>query len=238
MLQIILDLVVPDGVLVDRFQLRAAGLNQTKIDYCVRTFKLQSVVSGVYRRPGPPLKWPCVVHSLVKMGIPCRVASLSALQHHGFVDQKIVTPSEIVLARLVPFPKWLKRLGAIARFRAWRGRSPDRLPGFAITSFPFGTWDWPIPISTPELALLEFLAEIHSEPEFHLADQVFRSVDFERLKELLIVFPHFKARRLCSWFAKRHGFDLPELDLGHGKIAVIQNGVFDKVFSITVPRMD
>ena len=80
MLQNILDLVVPESVLVDRFQLRTAGLSQKQIDYCVQTFKLQSVVKGVYRRPGPPLKWPCVVHSLVKMGIPCRVASVSALQ--------------------------------------------------------------------------------------------------------------------------------------------------------------
>ena len=239
MLQKIVDLAVPEGVLVDRFQLRAAGLSQKQIAYCVCSCKIQSVVKGVYRRPGPPLKWQCVVHSLVKMGIPCRVASLSALQHHDLVDQKIVSPSEIVLARLVPFPRWLKRLDHIARFRSWRGWFSDGLPESAITSFPFGTWDWPIPVSTPELALLELLAEIHSESEFHLADRVFRSVDFERLKELLIDFQHYKARRLCLWFAKRHGrFDLPKLDLGCGKIAVVKNGVFDKAFDITVPRMD
>jgi hypothetical protein len=238
MLQNILDLAMPEGVLVDRFQLRAAGLSQTQIDYCVCKCKIQSVAKGVYRRPGPPLKWQCVVHSLVKMGIPCRVASVSALQKHGLVDQKNVTPSEIVLARLVPFPKWLKRLDAIASFRSWRGCSPEGLPESAITSFPFGTWDWPIPVSTPELALLELLAEIHSEAKFHIADQVFRSVDFKRLKELLVVFPHYKARRLCLWFAQRHGhIDLPQLDIGYGKIAVIKNGVFDKALGITVPRM-
>ena len=236
MLQNTIDLVAPDGVLVDRFQLRSAGLSPTQIDYCVRKGKIQSVASGVYRRPGLTLKWPCMVYSLIRMGVPCHVASVSALQHHGLADQKIVTSSEIVLARLVPFPIWLKRLDA--RFRSWRGRLAEGLPGSAITSFSFGTWDWPIPISTPELALLEYLVEIHSEPEFHLADRVFRLVDFERLKELLIDFPHFKARRLCFWFAKRHGFDLPPLDLGRGKIAIVKNGVFDKAFSITVPRMD
>jgi hypothetical protein len=110
------------------------------------------------------------------------------------------------------------------------------LPPSAVTSFPFGTWDWPIPLSTPELALLEFLAEIHSEPEFCLADQVFGFVNGEHLKELLVAFPHFKARRLCLWFARRHGLDLPQLDLGRGKIAVVKNGVFDKALNITVPR--
>jgi len=234
MLQNIIDLVMSEGVLVDRFQLRSAGLSQTQIDYCVRKGKLQSVVSGVYRRPGLPLKWPCVVYSLVKMGIPCRMASVSALHQHGLVDQP---PSEIVLARLVPFPKWLKRLDAIARFRAWHGRLSEGIPESAMTSFPFGTWDWPIPLSTPELALLELLAELRQESEFSIADQVFRSVDLERLKALLAVFPHFKARRLGLWFAKRHGLDLPSLDLGRGKIAIVKNGVFDKTWGITVPRM-
>ena len=233
MLQNIVDLMVPEGVLVDRFQLQSAGLRPSQIDYCIRKDKLQSVVKGVYRRPGPPLKWQCVVHSLVNMGIPCRVASVSALYQHGLIDQP---PSEIVLARLVPFPKWLKQLEAIARFRAWHGCSPDGLPESVITVFPFGTWDWPIPLSAPELALLEFLTEIHSESEFALADQVFRSVDLDCLKELLIVFSQFKARRLCLWFAKRHGVDLPPLDLGRGKIAVVKNGVFDKTLGITVPR--
>jgi hypothetical protein len=138
MLQNVIDLTVPEGVLVDRFQLRAAGLRPTQIDYCVRQCQLQSVAKGVYRRPGPPLKWECVVHSLVNMGIPCRVASISALYRHGLVEQ---APPEIVLARLVPFPKWLKRLEGIARFRAWRGCSPNGLPESAVTDFPFGTWD-------------------------------------------------------------------------------------------------
>jgi len=177
-----------------------------------------------------------MVYSLIRMGVPCHVASVSALQYHGLIDQKNVTLTEIVLARLVPFPKWLKRLDAC--FRSWRGRLVEGLPESAITSFPFGTWDWPIPVSTPELALLELLAEIHSEPEFHLADQAFGLIDMERLKALLSVFPHFKARRLCLWFAKRHNLDLPPLDLGRGKIAIVKNGVFDKAFSITVPRME
>ena len=71
-----------------------------------------------------------------------------------------------------------------------------------------------------------------------MADQVFGLIDGERLKELLVAFRHFKARRLCCWFAKRHGLDLPPLDLGRGKIAIVKNGVFDKAFSITVPRME
>jgi len=236
MLQNTIDLVAPDGVLVDRFQLRSAGLTPAQIDYCVRKGKIQSVASGVYRRPGLPLKWPCMVYSLIRMGVPCHVASLSALHQHGLVNQKIVSLSEIVLARLVPFPKWLKRLDA--RFRSWRGRLVEGLPSSAITSFSFGTWDWPIPISTPELALLEYLVEIHNKSEFYIADQAFGLIDFERLKELLIVFPHFKARRLCLWFAKRHGLDLPPLDLGRGKIAVVKNGMFDKALGMTVPRMD
>ena len=177
-----------------------------------------------------------MVYSLVKMGIPCRLASVSALYKHGLVGGQ--PPPEIVLAGLVSLPKWLKRLDAIARFRVCRGRLTDRLPDSAITSFPFGTWDWPIPISTPELALLEYLAEIHTELEFQIADQVFGKMDMERLKELLVVFRHFKARRLCCWFAKRHGLDLLPLDLGRGKIAIVKNGMFDKALGITVPHMD
>ena len=237
----IIETLVPEGILVDRFQLFAAGVNRTTIDYWLRKHQLQQVTRGVYRRPGSAFQWECVVHSLLGMGVACRVAARSALWWHGLVVEQS-TPPEIILARLVPLPGWLKRLESIARFRPWHGRPFESLSDSAVTSFSFGTQNRSIPISTPELALLEWLVEIHNETEFQLVDHVFSSGyrwDIKRLKNLLTICPHQKARQLCLWFAEHNHLDLnlPNLDLGCGKIAIVKNGVFDKKYRMTVPRI-
>lgn len=194
---------IPEGVIVDRAWLRGNGINRSMIDYCLRKQKLVSVVRGVYRRPGvigpfasaTPLKWQSVVYSLAVMDCIRHVAGRTALQQHGILPWPESSTPEIILARVMPLPSWLKRLDRIANFRSWRGRPIDDLLKDAVTTFSFGTWDWPVPIATPELALLELLAE---SDDLDLAERALQSPyawQQDRLDLLLALTPGRKVQR-------------------------------------------
>ena len=65
-----LEQTLPEGQLVNRAWLRARGFNRPRVDYALRAGKLTAVAHGIYRRPGPALKWEHVVYSLNQMGLP------------------------------------------------------------------------------------------------------------------------------------------------------------------------
>ncbi len=53
----VLDSVLQEGKLVDRKWLSQQGIKATAVDYYLRTNKLEAIIAGLYRKPGPPLKW-------------------------------------------------------------------------------------------------------------------------------------------------------------------------------------
>jgi len=57
-----LEQYLPEGQLVNRTWLKARGFSRPRVDYALRAGKLEAVARGVYRRPGPPLKWEHVVY--------------------------------------------------------------------------------------------------------------------------------------------------------------------------------
>ena len=52
-----LEQILPEGLVVDRKWLYAQGYERSTVDYFLRSGRLERVKRGVYRRPGPPLKW-------------------------------------------------------------------------------------------------------------------------------------------------------------------------------------
>lgn len=68
-----LEQTLPDGQLVNRAWLLAHGYNRPRVDYFLRANKLEAVNWGIYRRPGPPLKWEHIVYSLNEMGCAVHV---------------------------------------------------------------------------------------------------------------------------------------------------------------------
>src|SRR5210317_823488 len=78
-----LEQCLPEGQLVNRAWLLARGFSRPRVDYALRAGKLETVAHGLYRRPGPPLKWEHVVYSLNEMSCPVRVGGRSALELQG-----------------------------------------------------------------------------------------------------------------------------------------------------------
>ena len=64
-----LEQTLSEGQLVNRDWLLKRGFNRPRVDYFLRSGKLEPVAHGVYRRPGPPLKWEHMVYSLKEMGL-------------------------------------------------------------------------------------------------------------------------------------------------------------------------
>lgn len=241
-----LDRLPPEGQLVNRAWLKAHGVTRPVVDSWVRLGKLDAVAHGVYRRPGPPLKWEQVVYSLNEIGVHVHVGGRTALELQGlahYVPLQGVTRVALYGASRVP--AWAQLFPGPYQFAVHRRRLFKTLPSSAIVSQPFGAWDWPVPYATVELALLEFLADVRTGDDFDFADKFFEGATVLRpalIRELLLSCSHVLAKRLFLWFAERHGYawfkklDTAGVDLGRGKRAVVKGGALDREYQITVPR--
>lgn len=241
-----LEQYLPEGQLVNRTWLKARGVSRPRVDYALRAGKLEAVARGVYRRPGPPLKWEHVVYSLNEMGCAVHVGGRSALELQGLAHYLPVSGVQrIDLYRPGKIPAWVADFPALFRFDIHTQNLFDMLPEAAVHSKPFGAWDWAVPYSTPELALLELLAGVRDEADFSVADKFFEAAVNLRpdlLHALLRACTQVKAKRLFLWFSDRHGhawrqaLETGQIDLGRGKRMLIKSGAYDAVYQITVPR--
>jgi hypothetical protein len=240
------DRLPPEGQLVNRAWLQSRGADRPLVDSWLRSGKLAAVSHGIYRRPGPPLKWEQVVYSLNEISICVHVGGRSALELQGlahYVPLQGVTRVSLYTTSRVP--AWVQDFSADYRFTVYRRRLFKTLPSAAVVSKPFGAWDWPVPYATVELALLELLADVRQASDFDFADKFFESATVLRpalIRELLLSCSHVLAKRLFLWFAERHAhawfkkLDTTGVDLGRGKRAVVKGGTLDREYQITVPR--
>jgi hypothetical protein len=241
-----LEQTLPEGQLANRDWLLKRGFNRPRVDYFLRSGKLEPVAHGVYRRPGPPLKWEHMVYSLTEMGFPVHVGGRSALELQGLAHY---LPSgdapQIDLYGSSNVPKWVLNYPANFRFVVHTRRFFDQLPREAVRTKPFGSWDWPIAYAVPELAMFELLSEVREAVDFMVADKTFEAAtNFrpELLHELLRACSQVKAKRLFLWFSDRHGHEwlkalkIDGINLGKGKRMLVKGGAFDPTYQITIPR--
>ncbi len=241
-----LDLCLPDGQLVNRAWLQDRGFDRPRVDYYLRAGKLEAVAHGVYRRPGPPLKWEHLVYSLNEMRFPVRVGSRSALELQGLAHY--LPAGDLQRIDLYPadqVPRWVTSFPGPFHFNIHHRQLFAPLPESAVHTRPFGAWDWPIPFSTPELAMLELMAGVRNTADFAIADKFFESAVNLRptfLRALPRACTQVKAKRLFLWFADRHGhawrqgLETAGINLGRGKRMLVKGGAYDATYQITVPR--
>lgn len=239
-------LSLPDGLVVGRSWLQAKGFTRSSIDYFIRSGKLANVGRGAYRRPGPPLKWQHFAYSLQELGYTSHIGGRSALDLQGFAHYLPLGGIQTIgLYGLNKLPNWLAEAQAIPRFKAFGMAGFNTLPDAAITTQPFGHWDWLLRFATPELALFELLAQVKDEADFSLLDKYFESSPTLRpnlLNALLQACGSIKSKRLFLWFAARHqhpwygSINTGGIGLGSGKRMIITGGALDKTYHITVPR--
>jgi len=130
------------------------------------------------------------------------------------------------------------------RKKAESDAGSDLLHGSYIRQ-PWGQWEWPLTISSPERAILELMDEVPQRETFHQADVLMEGLSNlspRRLHTLLMACRNVKVKRLFLWFAERHRhawlkkLDRKDIDLGHGKRMLVRGGKLDTTLNITVPE--
>lgn len=237
--------VLPEGLLVDRKWLGKHGVEATAVDYYLRTGKIETLVHGLYRKPGPTLKWQQAVYSLTVLGHDVHVGHVTALAHHGYEHYlKLGDAQHIRLYSPRSLPSWVEKVNIAPGFVSMK-RNPLAGESTGVVDVPFGTWDWPIRYSTPERAFIELASTIDTREEILQAKGMMEGAANLRpnlLQVLLESCGNIKAKRLFLWIARMAGhswyrhIDLSRLNLGAGKRQIVPGGVLDTQFLITVPK--
>ncbi len=237
---------IPDGLIVSRQKIKEMGFNKPVIDYFLRSGQLTPISHGLYRRPGPPLKWEHFVYSAVQLGHDIHVGGRSALDLLGFAHYLPLNGIQhIHLYCDKKLPAWLTTIDKPVHITPHHLKIFTNIPTASITERTFGHWDWPIPYSSTELALLELLNDVKDESGFKMADKYFETATTLRskvLNQLLSACKKVYINRLFLWFAKRHdlqcvdSLDISAINLGKGKRMIVRGGSLDKEFQITVPK--
>lgn len=237
---------LPEGQVVTRTWLNQRGFKGPLVDYYLRSGALEAIARGAYRRPGPSLKWEHIVYSLQQLGFSVHVGGRSALELQGYAHYlPMQGVKRIHLYSTEKLPSWLRKLELPYQFVEHKDKLFDYAVDGALTSKPFGHWDWPVFYATPELALLELSEQVASEADFHLLEKLFEAAATLRpglVMSLLLACRSIKAKRVFLWFAHRHGFawfnrlDISAVDLGSGKRMLIKGGALDNTYLITVPK--
>lgn len=265
---------LPEGLIADAAWLEKHGYSRSLRNKYVTRGWLDQVARGVYRRPTPKLegeagqeeklRWQAVVISLqTLLGCSCSVGGRTALELQGFAHYLSGSHREVHLYRTGKPPGWVTKLKLENRFvfhnaeRLFRPRvsrlhaNKDRTVGgrdLLESSYirqPWGQWEWPLKMSSPERATLELLDEIPQRETFHQVDVLMEGLSNlspRRLHALLVACRSVKVKRLFLWFAERHQhawlkkLDRKDIDLGLGKRMLVRGGKLDPTFNITVPE--
>lgn len=237
--------VLQEGLLVNRTWLKKSGFDRPAVDYFLRSGKLEAVTHGIYRKPGPPLKWQNVVYSLQLLNYKVHVGHMSSLKYYGYQHYLAIgETSEITLYSANELPSWLYRLKDFSFKHMNRSPFPPNCR-LGLQEISFGTWDWPIPYSTPERAFIELISTINNENGINQARTMFEGAISLRpllVQDLLEACIQIKAKRLFLWLARtlKHPWykhiNIGMINLGKGKRQIVPNGALDKEFQITVPK--
>jgi len=241
-----LSTVLPEGLLVSRNWLKQKGFQRPLVDYYLRSGALEAVARGVYRRPGPPLRWQHAMYSLQALGFSVHVGGRSALDHQGLAHYLPLRGETIHLYSQGKLPGWLHKVRVNAGFECHhRKLFTEDAATLGYNTLPFGAWDWPLNYSTRERALLEYLNDLSGGSSFDMADKYMESATTlrpELLMALLLACKRVKTKRLFLWLAERHAYpwvkklDSSTLDLGSGKRVIYKGGALNTKYNITVPR--
>lgn len=235
--------ILPEGQVVNRSWLFNKGFDRPTVDYYVRTRRIVPVGRGYYRRPGPPLRWQHILYSLNELGFDLHLGGHSALENAGVVHY-LSTGSIVHLYGCDAPPSWShEAVTGSDLVHHGKGGFPCREPA-GIDHRSFGTWDWPLPESTPERALIEVLLDVTDEHDFRSVDKFFESAVSLRptvVQKVLESSRSVKAKRLFCWYAERHRHswfgrvNVTNIDLGRGKRQIVAQGRLNNRYQITVP---
>lgn len=263
--------LLPEGLVVSAAWLEDRGYSSALRGKYVANGWLEQPARGIYTRPGAKTKWQHLVISMQSlMRQPIAVGGLSALELQGYGHYvSLGTGHRVYLYTEARLAKWVHEVDPSLRFeqrnahRLFKESNIEHavtdLPDLMVSAdhtetshvsgglrqFAWGDRDWPMIISSPERATLEFLDEVPNKQSFeHAADLFTGLADLSprRLQKLLERCDSVKVTRLFLWFAERYEhawlkhLDVAAFDVGRGKRVIAKSGRLDSKYQITVPE--
>src|SRR5216684_2165907 len=234
---------LPEGLLVDAAWLSKKGYSTSLRSQYVAAGWLEQPARQVYRRPRGSLSWQQVVISLqTLLGYPLIVGGRTAVELQGYAHYLPHQTKEVHLFGSEDIPRDIKDLASNAHARR---RTDADLPHGGLIVQPWGQWDWPLTLSTPERAVLELLDELPKREGFHQVDKLMEgltNLSPRRLQKLLSDCRSVKVKRLFLFFADRHQhawtkrLKKDDIDLGKGERMLVKGGKLNSTYQITVPE--
>ncbi|WP_318859337.1 type IV toxin-antitoxin system AbiEi family antitoxin domain-containing protein [Sinorhizobium meliloti] len=254
---------VPPGFLVDTGWMTRHAISRQSVSGYIKQGWLEPVVSGVYRRPfssdaNPEavVGWKIPLLSAVwLMQHRFHVGGASSLSLRGHAHYLSFSDEFALYLYGSDIPSWLPKLRTDAdvkvRSNALFG---ERTTGVENADFDLSNdedpelaqspWRWPMPMSSPERAILEMLDEVPKGESFHKVDVAFESLANLRprlLTKLLALCRSVKTKRLFFVYADKHNhawrrhIDISAVDLGRGDRALTPGGRLHPTYRITIP---
>ena len=225
---------LPPVLLASASWLDKHGYYRQLLSHYVSSGWLASPARGVYRRPGPPLKWQHVVASLLLTEqLPLHIGGATALEHAGFGHYARMSGAEkIRLYGPAGLPAWAHALplpeefvarhdamfGSLPVARVWMdkdaatGDHEQRIDEVTLAEnglriARWGESDWPLVYATEERAILEMLQDVPQSESVYQAQVMLQgmvNVRPARMSFLLGRCTSIKVKRLFLALAARH----------------------------------
>ncbi|TWB08765.1 transcriptional regulator with AbiEi antitoxin domain of type IV toxin-antitoxin system [Rhizobium sp. ERR 1071] len=255
---------VPPGFLVDTGWMSRHAISRQSVSGYVKQGWLEPVLKGLYRRPFTPdtnpeavAGWKIPLLSAVWL-IKHRfhVGGSSALTLRGHIHYLSLGGEFALYLYGSDIPPWLSKMRIDARVVLRTGNLfGDETVGVENSDFSLADdddaelalspWRWPVPMSSPERAILEMIAELPKDESFHNVDMAFESLANLRPKLLMTLLGHcrsVKTKRLFFIYADKHNhgwrkhIDVSAVDLGKGDRALTPGGRLHPVYRVTIPN--
>jgi Transcriptional regulator, AbiEi antitoxin, Type IV TA system/Transcriptional regulator, AbiEi antitoxin N-terminal domain len=256
--------LLPEGLIVDSGWMTNQGYSTALRSQYVAAGWLKQPARRVYQRPRGDLSWrPIVISLQTLLGHNLVVGGGTALELQGYEHYLKKSTSMVYLYGPKAPPTWLSNLdcGITFSYRndaklftaARASAAPHNLDPpptsdtgrpVGVTARPWGQWNWPLVMTTPERAILELLDELPDRDSFQQVDMVMEglaTLSPTRLQTLLTDCHNVKVKRLFFYFADRHQhawlkrLDRNKIDLGSGKRMLVRSGRYEPKYLITVP---
>ncbi|WP_306006596.1 type IV toxin-antitoxin system AbiEi family antitoxin domain-containing protein [Aquicoccus porphyridii] len=263
--------LLPEGLVASTQWLKDAGYSSALRSKYVSSGWLEQPARGIYKRPGAEPQWQHLVVSLQSiMRLPVSVGGLTALEMLGYGHYiPLGNRKRVALYAEARLPKWLDEVSPSIQFQTHNAhrlfktdtvtRAIETLPKIpsehdetqakpldgGLRLYVWGDRGWPMIVSTPERATLEFLDDVPIKHSFEHAADLFTglaNLSPRRVQKLLETCESVKVKRLFLWFAERDAhawfgrLDLASIDTGRGKRVIAKNGRLDAKYQITVPE--
>ena len=234
----------PKGTLKTVSELESLGYTPQLLKVYVNSNWIELVGRGVYKIHNDEVGWQGALLALQRKSEETRIhaggKTALTLRGYGHYIKQHENKVYFFSDRTENAHVWLKKFEQVVQIK---NEVFDYMKEDYITLF--NTGNFYIGISSTELAAMEMLYLIPREQSFDEAIKIMEGLVTLRpqlVQRLLEECNSIKVKRLFLYMAEKNDLpcvkelDLDRVNLGSGKRSIVQNGILNKKYSITVPK--